>query len=401
MVIISENAPKKGLEEFNFNLESVFDVDQISVYAESLNEKWDLDTRRQDETYEDRRNPHIYTKTYIIQDHMLLWKFGTESTPIIKDEAAYNFVKSIVSYLEEEHVGQAARILLIKLEAGKDVSEHTDGGDYLSTVRRFHIPLITNNNVEYVVNKETVVMKKGECWEINNLKPHYVLNNSDVDRVHLLIDILPKYSFQSAPSEKVKIIDNFISEEDAKVFYDYMTKNHKNRDKFPATRGEIQKGRYRYEANIPETVSISAHLEIKDLIKKYSDKVVEEFKLFFGIETLYPSGFWMTILGLDTRLPWHKDNHIHSEHTSHSAVIYLNDDYDGGFLQFHDLDFTYKPKKLSVVIFSAEDVHRITRVRKGLRYALPVWATMDHEYDMFLEPTKIISDSQYYLKHFN
>jgi aspartyl/asparaginyl beta-hydroxylase (cupin superfamily) len=71
------------------------------------------------------------------------------------------------------------------------VSEHTDKGDYLSTVRRFHIPIITNDLVSYTVNGERVHMKQGECWEINNLKSHSVLNESDTDRVHLLIDIFP------------------------------------------------------------------------------------------------------------------------------------------------------------------------------------------------------------------
>ena len=34
-------------------------------------------------------------------------------------------------------------------------------------------------------------MATGECWEINNTRLHSVENNSDIDRVHLLIDIMP------------------------------------------------------------------------------------------------------------------------------------------------------------------------------------------------------------------
>jgi aspartyl/asparaginyl beta-hydroxylase (cupin superfamily) len=34
-------------------------------------------------------------------------------------------------------------------------------------------------------------MQSGECWEINNSRPHLVENNSDIDRIHLLIDIMP------------------------------------------------------------------------------------------------------------------------------------------------------------------------------------------------------------------
>ena len=45
--------------------------------------------------------------------------------------------------------------------------------------------------MSYTVNGETVNMKEGECWEINNQRPHSVLNDSDIDRVHLLVDIFP------------------------------------------------------------------------------------------------------------------------------------------------------------------------------------------------------------------
>jgi hypothetical protein len=34
-------------------------------------------------------------------------------------------------------------------------------------------------------------MGTGECWEINNSRTHFVNNGSKIDRVHLLIDIMP------------------------------------------------------------------------------------------------------------------------------------------------------------------------------------------------------------------
>ena len=32
-------------------------------------------------------------------------------------------------------------------------------------------------------------MKKGECWGLDVSKAHSVLNESDIDRVHLVIDV--------------------------------------------------------------------------------------------------------------------------------------------------------------------------------------------------------------------
>ena len=51
--------------------------------------------------------------------------------------------------------------------------------------------IITNDLIDFYVNKERKVMKEGECWEINNKKIHAVENNSNEDRVHLLFDIIP------------------------------------------------------------------------------------------------------------------------------------------------------------------------------------------------------------------
>jgi aspartyl/asparaginyl beta-hydroxylase (cupin superfamily) len=41
------------------------------------------------------------------------------------------------------------------------------------------------------VGDEEINMAVGDCWEINNSKIHYVNNYSEVDRIHLLVDILP------------------------------------------------------------------------------------------------------------------------------------------------------------------------------------------------------------------
>jgi aspartyl/asparaginyl beta-hydroxylase (cupin superfamily) len=53
---------------------------------------------------------------------------------------------------------------------------------------RLHIPIITDPRIDFFVNNRKVVMNEGECWYINFNLPHRVYNNSDIDRVHLVID---------------------------------------------------------------------------------------------------------------------------------------------------------------------------------------------------------------------
>jgi len=393
--------PKKELEAFNFKMFKKYEVKNIHDHVILFTKEWEIDTSRQNVKYDDRRNPHLYTNTYVIQDHPLDWKFGSSPSPVVKDMFLLKMIDNIVKDLEDFNVGKAARILLIKLNSESDVATHVDGGEYLSTVRRYHIPIITNENVFYIVNDEKINMKQGECWEINNFKPHSVLNNSKQDRVHLLIDIIPEYSFKTynnlPENSKIYMIENFIEEEDAENFINYIFKNSSNKEKFPLTRGEVEFKRVRHEANIPETVPLSNHSEQIELIKKYTSKMILNFKNFFKDDILYPSAFWMTMLGKDTRLPYHTDNHIGAEHLYRSAVVYLNDDFTGGYLKFKDFDLTYKPKKYSAVIFPSNYYHMITPVTDGIRYALPMWASKEKKYDIFGVDSPIKSDPEKYL----
>jgi len=93
--------------------------------------------------------------------------------------------------LEKIHNGVRGNVLLIKLKAKEDVALHEDAGDYLMLSRRNHVPIITSGNVVFGVGSERINMQIGECWEINNYRFHWVDNDSDIDRVHLLVDIMP------------------------------------------------------------------------------------------------------------------------------------------------------------------------------------------------------------------
>ena len=83
------------------------------------------------------------------------------------------------------------KVTLIKLLDNKNVLPHRDYGDYLGFVRRFHIPIVTNKDVLFGIETTLQHMAVGECWEINNSKIHFVKNNSNETRIHLLIDIMP------------------------------------------------------------------------------------------------------------------------------------------------------------------------------------------------------------------
>lgn len=80
-------------------------------------------------------------------------------------------------------------VRLLRLEAGAEVKPHTDNClGYEDGSFRLHIPVITNPEVEFLLDGERIVMNEGECWYINANFTHSVANRGTQDRIHLVID---------------------------------------------------------------------------------------------------------------------------------------------------------------------------------------------------------------------
>jgi hypothetical protein len=95
----------------------------------------------------------------------------------------YNFIDGIIG-----------KILVAKLKKGSKIYEHKDNGYGLLTSCRIHIPIITNKKVLFTCGNTTKHLEEGKLYEINNSIRHSVDNNSDEDRIHLIIDYYDKYN---------------------------------------------------------------------------------------------------------------------------------------------------------------------------------------------------------------
>lgn len=80
-------------------------------------------------------------------------------------------------------------IRLLRLAPGSIIKEHRDrGAGYQFGSFRLHIVIRTHEDVSFKVDGGEVPMKSGECWYADFDRPHSVANNSDQDRVHLIMD---------------------------------------------------------------------------------------------------------------------------------------------------------------------------------------------------------------------
>lgn len=89
----------------------------------------------------------------------------------------------------EEIKCEKESVRFLRLAAGAKIKEHKDYfiGIEDGTVR-LHIPVITNPLIEFYLDNERVDMIEGELWYLDFGLMHRVENNSEVDRIHLVLD---------------------------------------------------------------------------------------------------------------------------------------------------------------------------------------------------------------------
>jgi len=82
---------------------------------------------------------------------------------------------------------QAVR--LMRLAPGSVIKEHRDH-DLAAEwgVARLHIPITTNDRVDFRLNGTRIDMAPGSSWYLRLADPHSVTNHGDTVRVHLVID---------------------------------------------------------------------------------------------------------------------------------------------------------------------------------------------------------------------
>ena len=77
----------------------------------------------------------------------------------------------------------------MRLTAGSVIKEHFDVDlSFEEGMVRLHIPVVTNEAVDFRLNGTRVVMEAGSCWYLRLSDPHSVANRGREDRVHLVVD---------------------------------------------------------------------------------------------------------------------------------------------------------------------------------------------------------------------
>jgi len=120
-----------------------------------------------------------------------------------RNEYCKGYVAEVMDLLEEK-VGHVARTRYAVLKAGQEIKPHLD----INTDKaiRIHIPLITHPDVKIgIKGKKCQIFKHmqadGSVWFMNQAYSHWVKNNSNIDRVHLVCVVIGQNNILEAKKQ--------------------------------------------------------------------------------------------------------------------------------------------------------------------------------------------------------
>ena len=81
--------------------------------------------------------------------------------------------------------------MLYAVRPGTILHPHRDMSGNLPFGRlRFHVPIVTNPEVDFVVGGERLDMRPGELWALDTSYEHSVRNRSNQVRVHFVVEVV-------------------------------------------------------------------------------------------------------------------------------------------------------------------------------------------------------------------
>ena len=184
----------------NFSFLGNIEIDELKNLVLSLSdEQWEDFSTRQN-IYEVHQNTRTIGLVYDLDfrhSHPTrlpaLAMFEEALRPVLMKTAAHYEESEIgKQLLQDNKLGYFIRASLVRLTAGCDITAHRDMNYSLTHSHRVHLAIISNDEVWFTVGNESINMRAGELYEVNNRRVHSVDNKGEEDRVHLILDfVLP------------------------------------------------------------------------------------------------------------------------------------------------------------------------------------------------------------------
>lgn len=94
-------------------------------------------------------------------------------------------VMNVFAYVGGDRLG---RVMITRLKPGDAITPHVDAGTHAAYYERFHLCLQADEGSKFRIGEDWVTMKPGQLWWVDNGINHEVVNNGEIDRIHMIID---------------------------------------------------------------------------------------------------------------------------------------------------------------------------------------------------------------------
>jgi len=162
------------------------EMEAITSKIKELTDEWEANTHRQDIF-----SVHTETKSIIFKFQLMSNKEEPvitypewEEWKVLLEPLMIQALKKITT----DNNGVIIKAMLTMVPAGCSIAPHVDMHWSFDTAHRVHLPIITNDLVDFNIEGKIYHLKEGTFYEINNKLKHSVTNRSDKDRVHLIFD---------------------------------------------------------------------------------------------------------------------------------------------------------------------------------------------------------------------
>ena len=178
-------------------------------------------------------------------------------------------------------------------------------------------------------------------------------------------------------------VDNFLTQDECDSLINYQKKHSAN---------DIENWSLKdHNSNWNSRIVVLDKVD-DDIIRKLIEVVHYKISILcvnsYNVDYVYPEFSNLVYWAPGMNLGLHADNmwiddpekSHYSSHRDYSAVIYLNDNYEGG-KTFFNHGYEAQPKTGRLIYFTSgkEDAHGVTEVMSGHRYTFALWFTKNQE----------------------
>lgn len=113
------------------------------------------------------------------------------TVPLATPPALAEAVTQFLDRIRDHYAGRVVIAVLAELAPGGDILPHRDSGPIHARTHRCHLPIVTNPDVDFLIDGEVFHLEPGQAYEVDNLRGHAVKNRGTGRRVHLVCSVLP------------------------------------------------------------------------------------------------------------------------------------------------------------------------------------------------------------------